>query len=88
MDDLPSVGTFSPAWVDFFIVFGVVALVALLTFIWAIVFHSNGPRRHKKKHRHRRKHRSLNPTLAQSGGLPPVREEEKSSGQAPPTTPP
>ena len=35
-----------------------------------------------------REHRPLNPTLAQTGGLPPVRDEEKSPGQAPPPSQP
>jgi hypothetical protein len=86
MDDgLPAVGQLSPAWVDFFIVFGVIALVALLTFIWAIVFHKTGKRRRKRRQRH--KHRSLNPTLAEMGGLPPVREADKPSSQTPPSQP-
>jgi len=34
-------------------------------------------------HRHRREHRPINPTLAQTGGLPPLREAD-----SPPPTPP
>jgi len=36
------------------------------------------------RQRKHREHRPLNPTLAQTGGLPPVREEEKSPDQTPP----
>ena len=38
---------------------------------------------HQRQHQHRHKHRQLNPTLAQTGGLPPIREESK----PPPPTP-
>jgi len=78
---LPAVGRFSTEWVELFILFGAIALVVLLAFFWAIFFRKSGKRR--RIHRHRR-HCSLNPTLAESGGLPPVREEEKKSGQTPP----
>ena len=37
----------------------------------------------QQSHRHRHEHHPLNPTLAQTGGLPPIREEPKS----PPSTP-
>ena len=84
-NDLPPVGNFSPAWVDFFIVLGVIALVTIGAFIWAVVFHNNAKPRRKRRRRHRRQ---INPTLAQTGGLPPVREEERSSGQTPPATQP
>jgi hypothetical protein len=36
------------------------------------------------RRRQRREHHPLNPTLAQTGGLPPAREEDKSAGQPPP----
>jgi ABC-type nickel/cobalt efflux system permease component RcnA len=31
----------------------------------------------KRQHHHRHEHRPMNPTLAQTGGLPPIREESK-----------
>jgi hypothetical protein len=34
--------------------------------------------------RRRREHHPLNPTLAQTGGLPPIRTEEKPPDQTPP----
>jgi LPXTG-motif cell wall-anchored protein len=34
-----------------------------------------------KERRRRRKHRRLNPTLAQTGGLPPIRPEELAEGE-------
>ena len=43
-----------------------------------------------RQHRRRshREHRSLNPTLAQTGGLPPVRPPENPSGPPPPAPQP
>jgi len=85
MDDaLPAVGWMTPVWVDFFIMTGAFALVGIGVLIWIFFFRKPGRRR--RKHRHRHEHRSPNPTLAQSGGLPPVRQEEKPSPR-PPSTP-
>jgi len=81
---LPAVGQFSAEWVDFFVVFGAIGLVALLTFIWALFFRKNGKRKRKSHRRHRRQ---LNPTLAETGGLPPTREEDKPTSQKPPSQP-
>jgi hypothetical protein len=81
-NELPVVTPLSAQALDFFIVGGSILLVALLTFIWALFFRKSGKRR--RKHRHRR-HSRLNPTLAETGGLPPIREEIKSSAEPPPT---
>ena len=43
---------------------------------------TNDIRKRRSKHRH--EHRPLNPTLSQTGGLPPLRE----AGQPPPPPPP
>ena len=59
-------------WVDFFIMAGVFALIAIGALIWVVYFRKRGRRRrHKPRHRHER--RPANPTLAQTGGLPPAR---------------
>jgi ABC-type transport system involved in cytochrome bd biosynthesis fused ATPase/permease subunit len=39
-------------------------------------------RQHRR--RRRREHRHINPTLAQTGGLPPIRVEEKPPDKTPP----
>jgi len=84
MDDaLPAVGRMTPAWVDFFIMVGAFALVGIGALIWVFFFRKPGRRR--RKHRHRHERRSPNPTLAQNGGLPPVRQEEKPFRRPPPT---
>jgi hypothetical protein len=81
MDDgLPSVGRFSPELLDLFIVMGTFGLIVLFAFFWALFIRKNKKRRIR---RHRR-HRPINPTLAELGGLPPVREEKKPDAPAPP----
>jgi hypothetical protein len=66
-----------PAWTDFLIVAGAIILVALAALVWVVFFRKRPHRRHKNR-------RQLNPTLAQVGGLPPVRLEEKSPCQPQP----
>jgi hypothetical protein len=61
--------------VDFLILIGMAAFVALVCFL---LFRSKLVHRHKHHRRRRRSQRKLNPTLAQTGGLPPRREEKKS----------
>jgi Na+/melibiose symporter-like transporter len=76
MDDaLPVVGPITGAWVDFFIMVGVFALIAISSLIWVFYFRKTR-RRHRRKHRHHREHRVANPTLAETGGLPPARPPE------------
>lgn len=77
-------GQFSPELLDLFIVFGAIGLVVLFAFFWAL-FIRNSKKRRVRRHKRRR---SLNPTLAERGGLPPVREVENTSGQTPPTPQP
>ena len=43
--------------------------------VWFFVLRKTAKRR--RKHRHGRHHRKLNPTLAQTGGLPPLREPDQ-----------
>jgi cell division septation protein DedD len=87
MDELPGIGELPPGWVEFFIMTGAIALVAIGALIWTFFFRKRRKRRRHKFH-HRHEHRSPNPTLAQNGGLPPVRQEEKPPDQQTPTTQP
>ena len=66
-------------WVDFFIMLGAFVLIAFASLIWVFYFRKTR-RRHRRKRRHHREGRLVNPTLAQTGGLPPTRSPE------PPTT--
>jgi hypothetical protein len=65
---------------DSLIVIGAAVLVAL---VWLFLFRSKLMHRHKYRRR-RSSQRKLNPTLAQTGRLPPLREEKKSADQTPP----
>jgi hypothetical protein len=70
---LPSTSGPGFAVEDFFIMAAAILLSAAVVFIWAIFF------RKKRKRKHRRRpgeERAMNPTLARTGGLPPVRKQE------------
>jgi hypothetical protein len=82
---LPPVGPMTGMWVDFFIMVGVFALVATGALIWAFYFRKRR-RKHRHKHRHKHDRHSINPTLAQTGGLPPPRPPE-SRDRTPSQTP-
>ncbi len=47
--------------------------------------HSHGRRRHRRR---RREHRPRNPTLAETGGLPPIRPDDSPGPSAPPPSRP
>jgi hypothetical protein len=70
-----------PAWTVFLIVVDAIILVAVAALVWVVFFRKRPWRRHKNR-------RQLNPTLAQVGGLPPMRHGEKLSGQPQPTSQP
>jgi uncharacterized membrane protein len=71
-----------PAWLYFMaIAIGIIA-VAVGALLWLVLARK---KRKRKYRRHQHEQRKLNPTLAQSGGLPPVREEKKSAAPAPPS---
>jgi len=55
-------------WLDFAILFGAFVLVAVGTLVWVLAI--------KKKRRRKRKHRTRHrQTLAETGGLPPVKDD-------------
>jgi hypothetical protein len=80
-DSLPAVGPLTPVWVDYFIMLGVFALIAIGALVWAYFLRKPGRRQKRQRaDRHR-----LNPTLAEIGGLPPARPDHEASGPQPPT---
>jgi hypothetical protein len=81
IDGLPSVGRLSMEWLDFFILMGAIALVLLAAFFWALFLRKSK----KRRIRRRKRRRALNPTLAKTGGLPPVREEKHPGAPTPPS---
>jgi hypothetical protein len=70
-----------PEWLNFLAMTVAILLAGLGALIWLVKFR----KKRKRKYRQRRhEERKLNPTLAESGGLPPVREEKKSAATSPP----
>ena len=63
-----------PQWLNFLIVAGCMLLGAVGSLIWFVTF-----RRKKKRKRklHHHEKRPLNPTLAETGGLPPKRDPDE-----------
>jgi hypothetical protein len=59
-------------WLMFLIMLGAIGIAISLVVIWMFVFR---PKNKKRRKHHRRRHnRQHNPTLAQTGGLPPMRD--------------
>jgi hypothetical protein len=71
-----------PQWFNFLAMTAAILLAAISALILLVMFRKKKRRKRRKHHHHEQ--RQLNPTLAETGGLPPVRENEKSSGQTPP----
>ena len=72
-----------PQWLNFLVMALAIMLVAIASMLWIIFFRKKGPRR-RKRHRHRDNGPCKpNPTLAESGGLPPIRKEKKSGAPSP-----
>ncbi|HSY19175.1 MAG TPA: hypothetical protein VK815_12610 [Candidatus Acidoferrales bacterium] len=67
---LPSTGN-SADWLMFAVMVAAIGLGIGVVAIWAVVYR---PKSKKRKHKHRKRHhRQHNPTLAEKGGLPPMR---------------
>jgi uncharacterized iron-regulated membrane protein len=60
-------------WLLFFGALAILAIGLTGFVLWIFLFRKPGSHRHQKRSR-RREHRKVNPTLAETGGLPPVRE--------------
>ena len=63
-----------PQWVGFAIIIAAIAGSVTIAVFVAMAFRKKKPR--KRKHHHRRNGNRLNPTLAQTGGLPPLRKDD------------
>jgi ABC-type nickel/cobalt efflux system permease component RcnA len=75
--------TSSSPWMDWLIFLSVILLVGLCVGGYLFWSMNRGGQRHHKHHKHRKRRRHQrqhNDTLAQSGGLPPVRENEPPHG--------
>jgi len=78
-EGLPTVSPATASWMDFLVMAGVFALIAIGALIWVFYFRKKR-RKHRHKHRHQHGRRSVNPTLAQTGGLPPARPSASPDG--------
>jgi hypothetical protein len=59
-----------PQWLNFLAVGGCMLLGALASLIWFLAFRT---KRKRKRRHHEREKRPINPTLSETGGLPPKR---------------
>jgi len=73
------------AWAGVLVVFGAAVLVALLALVWIVFFRKNARHRHRCRRLHNNGQQPPNPTLAEVGSLPPLRENDKSSQPPMPT---
>ncbi len=72
---LPSPGK-SADWLIFVVMVFAIGIAIAIVVVWMTVYRpKNKKRRHKE--RRRRHHRQHNPTLAQTGGLPPLRNPDE-----------
>ena len=62
----------SAQWLIFLAILLAIGLGITCFLVWLYVIRKYGKR--KRKHRRRSKHNQINPTLAQTGGLPPPRK--------------
>lgn len=84
MDDgMPAAGRMTTEWMDCFIMLG--AFLLILTGVVICFFYFRKTRHHHRKHRHHHESRLPHLTLAQTGGLPPIRQADKPPGPPPPT---
>jgi hypothetical protein len=71
-----------PQWINFLAMSVALVLGAFGVLLWAVMFRKKRRRKYRKHHAHRGE-RKPNPTLAEIGGLPPLRAEENPGDQPP-----
>jgi len=77
-----------PVWVNFLVMLVAVVLASIGGLLWAVVFRRKRRRKHHRsrnhpKDRNHHEQRKPNPTLAETGGLPPFRPSEEPGEQPP-----
>ena len=70
-------------WLLFLVILLLVGFVVGCFIVWLTVFRKQGG---KKRRKNRNRRRQKNPTLAETGGLPPIRQETKSDAPTPPSS--
>jgi hypothetical protein len=83
MKSLAAILDSSSGWRVFFLLFGAIAIPAFGGLAWALFFRNKPRRKHRRRHREG-EYRMMNPTLDQTGGLPPVRKPENRTDQPKP----
>jgi hypothetical protein len=68
--ELPTNGV-ATDWLYFVAILLAIGIGIACFALWLFVFRKSGK---KKRKRRNRRHRQINPTLAQTGGLPPLRQ--------------
>ena len=71
-----------PQWLNFLAMALGVMVAAVGALLWFGMFRKKGKR--KRRH-HSHEKRRINPTLAETGGLPPVRESDTKNTPTPPS---
>jgi len=72
--DLSNPGV-SSDWLVFLVILIPVVFIVGGFVVWLMFFKTE--KKHHRKSNRRRKHRQINPTLAQTGGLPPLRRPDE-----------
>ena len=70
---LPATGK-SADWLIFAVMILTIGIAIAIVVVWMTVYR---PKNKKKRRKQRRHHRQHNPTLAQTGGLPPMRDPDE-----------
>jgi len=71
-----------PQWLNFLAMFVALVMGTIGVLLWAVMIRKKRRRKYRKRHEHRGE-RKPNPTLAEVGGLPPIRPNEKLNEQPP-----
>jgi hypothetical protein len=74
------------AWAGVVIVMMAAVLVTLAAMVWILFFRKNARHRRRRRRHQHSDQQQPNPTLAQIGGLPPTRQDDKLSGERPTPT--
>jgi len=72
--EIPKTGA-TADWLIFIVMLLALGIPIFLFTLWLFLVRKPGKKR-RRRHKHRR-HRRVNPTLAEKGGLPPVRDKNE-----------
>ena len=61
-------------WLIFLVMILAIGVAVGFVIVWMVIYRPKNKKKRKHKHRHHRRH---NPTLAETGGLPPMRDRNQ-----------